>query len=104
MVPKCFGYFPEYREVTGTPRGVNGPSWALVEEVRRRTGGGARTPKPNPNWVRVWGWPPFPSLPLPLPYSPTWTRKEGNLLLLGVGIPLRARPLRPALLLLPSFI
>ena len=36
MVPKCIGYFPEYRGVTGTPRGINGPQWALVEkrEVR----------------------------------------------------------------------
>ena len=25
------GFFPEYREVTGTPRRLNGPSWALVE-------------------------------------------------------------------------
>ena len=28
-----FGHFPEYREVTGTPRGLNGPTWALVEEI-----------------------------------------------------------------------
>ena len=33
MVPKCIGYFPEYRGVTGTPREVNGPSWALVERA-----------------------------------------------------------------------
>ena len=37
-----FGHFFEYRGVTGTPRGVNGPSWALVEERRRRPSGGAR--------------------------------------------------------------
>ena len=36
--------------VTGTPRRVNGPYWALVGEMRRRPGGG-RAPKPNPNWV-----------------------------------------------------
>ena len=34
-----FGHFPEYRGVTGTPRGVNGPSWAIVEERRRQPGG-----------------------------------------------------------------
>ena len=32
MVPDEFGHFSEYREVTGTPRGVNGPEWALVEK------------------------------------------------------------------------
>ena len=31
MVPGEVGHLPEYQEVTGTPRGVNGPSWALVE-------------------------------------------------------------------------
>ena len=61
MVPGVIGYIPEYRGVTGTPRGVNGPSWALVEERRRRPSGGCAPPKPNPNWVG--GRPPFlPSL------------------------------------------
>ena len=43
MVPKCIGYFPEYREVTGTPRAVKGPTWALVEEREGegKRGGGA---------------------------------------------------------------
>ena len=31
MVPGEFGNILEYREVTGTPRGVYGPYWALVE-------------------------------------------------------------------------
>ena len=61
-----FGHFPEYRGVTGTPRGLNGPTWALVEE----RGGGQEEPpppKPNPNWEG--GQPPFllllfPFLPL----------------------------------------
>ena len=44
MVPDEFGHFPEYWEVTGTPREVNGPYCALVEERRRRPGGG-RAPK-----------------------------------------------------------
>ena len=44
-----FGHIPEYRGVTGTPRGLNGPTWALVGE----RGGGqeeARAPKPNLSW------------------------------------------------------
>ena len=32
MVSDEFGHIPEYRGVTGTPRGLNGPTWALVEE------------------------------------------------------------------------
>ena len=36
MVLKCIGYFPEYRGVTGTPRGINGPQWALVEKREGR--------------------------------------------------------------------
>ena len=31
MVLDEFGHFLEYREVTGTPRGVYEPYWALVE-------------------------------------------------------------------------
>ena len=31
-VPGEIGILPEYRGVTGTPRGVNGPYWALVGE------------------------------------------------------------------------
>ena len=59
---------------------------------------------PNRIGLGLGGGPPFPSLLPLLPSSPTWTRKGGNLLLLGVGIPPWARPLWPALLLLPSFI
>ena len=33
MVSDEFGHLPKYREVTGTPRGLNGPTWALVEEI-----------------------------------------------------------------------
>ena len=46
MVPDEFWHFLEYREVTGTPWGVYGPYWALVE----RTKGGSAPPEPNPNW------------------------------------------------------
>ena len=30
-VPGEIGILPEYREVTETPGGLNGPTWALVE-------------------------------------------------------------------------
>ena len=61
MVPDEFGHFPEYREVTGTPRGVNGPYWALVEERRRRPGGG-RAPQAQSEL----GWGAGPPFLLPL--------------------------------------
>ena len=35
MVPGEFGHLPEYREVTGIPRGIYGPYWAIVERERR---------------------------------------------------------------------
>ena len=34
MVPGEIGILPEYREVTGTPRGVNGPTWAKREKEK----------------------------------------------------------------------
>ena len=40
-VPGEIGILPEYREVTGTPRGLNGPSWALVERRKGQPKGGA---------------------------------------------------------------
>ena len=49
MVSNEFGHLLEYHGVTGTPRGLNGPIWALVEE----RGGNQEVgvpPKPNPNW------------------------------------------------------
>ena len=68
MVPKKIGDFSEYREVTGTPRGLNGPTWALVE---RKRGGKGWPPPPSPNRTRRGGRrPPFPSpLPPPSPFS-----------------------------------
>ena len=35
MVPGEFGHIPKYREVTGTPREVYGPYWAILGERRR---------------------------------------------------------------------
>ena len=44
MVPGEIGILPEYREVIGTPRGVNGPTWAKRE--KRKEPGGGRAPLP----------------------------------------------------------
>ena len=41
MVPGVIGYIPEYREVIGTPREFNGPTWALVEKRRAARAGRA---------------------------------------------------------------
>ena len=62
MVSDEFGHIPEYRGVTGTPRGLNGPTWALVEERRGREKVEGMPPKPNPNWVG--------GCPLSFPLSP----------------------------------
>ena len=45
MVPKKIGDFSEYREVTGTPRGSNGPYWAIGERRSQATRGGVRPPR-----------------------------------------------------------
>ena len=37
MVPGEIGILPEYREVTGTPRGVIGPTWASRENGEGRS-------------------------------------------------------------------
>ena len=68
MVSDEFGHLPEYRGgVTGTPRGLNGPTWALVEEI----GGGqevGRTPQAQSE-LGMWAgslsfFPSSPSFPL----------------------------------------
>ena len=41
MVPGVIGYIPEYRGVTGTPRGVNGPYGPNVEKRKGLPGAGA---------------------------------------------------------------
>ena len=43
-VPGEIGILPEYREVTGTPRELNGPTWALVE-IEGSKGSVGRAPK-----------------------------------------------------------
>ena len=86
MVPRCIEYLPEYRGVTGTPRGGQ---WAFMglsgreeEEAKWR----ARAPQAQFELGR--GRHPFsfspssPSFPLLVGLG-----KGGNLLLVGVGIP-----------------
>ena len=62
--PKRFRRSLEPREVTGTPRGVNGPYWAHVGGREKEQGRGARPPQAQSELGRGPG-PPFPfSFPL----------------------------------------
>src|SRR5215216_2974478 len=100
MVPDVTGEITEYRGVTGTPRGVNGPSWALVEERRQQPRVGCAPLGPNRiGWgggLSFFSLSFFLLLLLPL-------GKEGVLLLVGVGLSLGrtlvGRPSPPPLLL-----
>ena len=55
MVMDITGEITEYRGVTGTPREVNGPSWALVEVEGSKGLWGVAPPRPKPNWFRARG-------------------------------------------------
>src|SRR4051812_13203782 len=83
MVPSEIGILPEYRGVTGTPPGDNGPIWALREK-RRGGQGRPRAPSPpSPNRTRKGGGgAPFFLSPS-LPPSPT---RQGRGVLLPVGV------------------
>src|SRR3954468_3470667 len=78
MVPSEIGILPEYRGVTGTPRGVNGPLWALREKGERGRKGPRAPPPPSPNRTREGGRRPPPPFPFPLHLFPP-------LLLLRIG-------------------
>ena len=98
MVPGVIGYIPEYRGVTGTPRGVNGPHGPKVEKRR----GGQGRPRAPPPLVRIGqggGRPPFlPPLSPFLPPLLLGQGKEGVLLPVGVGLlPGAPPPGRPPL-------
>ena len=69
MVPGEIGILPEYREVTGTPRGVNGPTWAKREKREGARRGPRAPPPPSPNRIREGGGAP-PFLPLFLLFPP----------------------------------
>ena len=87
MVPDEFGHFPKYREVTGTPRGVYGPYWALVEKRTGKKKVGGAPPIP----IQIGRGPPSPFLSPLLSsssFSPTPTTWKGGILLpVGVGLP-----------------
>ena len=61
------GILPEYREVTGTPRGLNGPTWALVE-IEGSKGSVGHAPQ-GPNRIGLGQRGPAPSFLLPLSLS-----------------------------------
>ena len=97
MVPGEFGHIPEYQEVTGTPREVYGPYWAIVGERIREP----RRGPPSP--IRI-GCPPL-SFPFsPLPSSPNPTREGGNPTPGGSRTPLGRAIEGPTLPLLQSFV
>ena len=74
MVPKRFGDFLEYREVTGTPpgklMGLMGHSGQREDGHKRR-----RMHPPCPIRIGQGAQPPFPSSSPPLSPSPTPTRE-----------------------------
>ena len=96
IVPGEVSILPEYREVTGTPRGVIGPTWASREKREGGRRGPRAPPLPSPNRTREGGGAP-PFLPLFLLFPPfSYSYLEGLLLLLekggillpeGVGLP-----------------
>ena len=74
MVPGEIGILPEYRGVTGTPRGVNGPHGPKVEK-RKGSQGRPRAPSPpSPNWTRREGRRP----PLLSPFLPPLLLGQGK--------------------------
>ena len=79
MVPETFRYFPEYREVTGTPREKLWALWAIRRNHTTPQGAGAPPLGRRPNWNRFGGRrAPFPSLYSSFPSSPTPTREGGG--------------------------
>ena len=58
IVPGEIGILPEHREVTGTPGGVIGPTWASREKREGGRRGPRAPPLPSPNRTREGGRPP----------------------------------------------
>ena len=78
--------------VTGTPGGLNGPTWALVETEGSKGSVGHAPQGPKRIDLGQGVDPLFPSPPLPfLPPLLLLLGKGGVLLLVGVGLPLLAR-------------
>ena len=75
-VPGEIGILPEYREVTGTPRELYGPKWALVE---KRRGSPRWAARPSPPLVRIGqGEGAGPPLSFPPSANPIPTRIGGG--------------------------
>ena len=55
IIPGEIGILTEYRGVTGTPPGVNGPTWALVEREGIKGSVGRAPTRPKLNWFRARG-------------------------------------------------
>ena len=95
-VPGEIGILPEFREVTGTPRELYGPKWALVE---KRRGSPRWVARPSPPLVRIGqgegAGPPLSLFP-PQRNLLQLGLGEGILLPEGVGLPWRALLGRPA--------
>ena len=70
IVPGEIGHLPMYQEVTGTPREVYGPYWAIRERERGCLGQAARPPRPSPNWTRGRGRVAHPGRPSLSPLGP----------------------------------
>ena len=106
IVPGEIRILREYRGLPEPSRGLNGPTWAIVEIEGSKGSVGRAPTRTKPNWFRVRGAGPlFPSPPLPfLPPLLLLLGIGGALLVVGVGLPLGAPPLAGCLLLLYSFI
>ena len=88
-VPGEIGILPENREVTGTPRGVIGPTWASREKREGTRRGPRAPPLPSPNRTREGGRRP-PSL---VQFGPDHGEGCGHLL--RSSSPFPYGPLRP---------
>ena len=98
IVPGEIGILPEYREVTGTPRGVIGPTWASRDKREGGRRGPRAPPLPSPNRTREGGGAPPPFLPLFLlfpPFSYSYLER-GSPTPSGSRTPPRGAPSRPA--------
>ena len=100
-VPGEIGILPEYREVTGTPRELNGPIWALVEIEGSKGSVGHAPQGPNRIGLGQGGRPPlsfssslFPS-PSPTPTRKGWSPTPSGSRTPPLGAPLPGRPPPP---------
>ena len=80
MVPSDSGIFPEYREVTGTPRGKIWALWAIGGKLTSPQGAGAPPTREEAELDLARGAPPpFPSpTPSPSPFPPPVEGKKGG--------------------------